>query len=171
MAILPVLFCNLVLVPYLHVQDTCKQVSVAACCSCCCCLHNCIVLEIVNFGFDTVTVGDVAVHVLDQLDLFGMEVETPFHGRGIYLIPFVLRQEPVFMSETPEYDLVFPVALEHSPFIVLQELPEVLFGPESYVVALVQVACVRTRVLGQIILSPCFRGEITVERIRFGIGP
>lgn len=50
------------------------------------------------------------------------------------------------MSETPEYDLVFPVALEHSPFIVLQELPEVLFGPESYVVALVQIACVRTRV-------------------------
>ena len=113
----------------------------------------------------------MAVHVLDQLDLFGMEVETPFHGRGIYLVPFVLRQEPVFMSETPEYDLVFPVALEHSPFIVLQELPEVLFGPESLFEALVQVACVRTRVLCQIILSPCFRGEIAVERVRFGIGP
>ena len=113
----------------------------------------------------------MAVHVLDQLDLFGMEVETPFHGRGIYLVPFVLRQEPVFMSETPEYDLVFPVALEHSPFIVLQELPEVLFGPESLFEALVQVACVRTRVLCQIILSPCFRGEIAVERVRLGIGP
>lgn len=86
----------------------------------------------------------MAVHVLDQLDLFGMEVKTPFHGRGIYLVPFVLRQEPVFMSETPEYNLVFPVALEHGSFIVLQELPEVLFGSESHVVALVQVACVRT---------------------------
>lgn len=64
----------------------------------------------------------MAVHVLDQLDLFGMEVETPFHGRGIYLVPFVLRQEPVFMSETPEYNLVFPVALEHGSFIVLREL-------------------------------------------------
>lgn len=113
----------------------------------------------------------MAVHVLDQLDLFGMEVETPFHGRGIYLVPFVLRQEPVFMSETPEYDLVFPVALEHGPFIVLQELLEVIFGPESLFEALVQVACVRTRVLCQIILSPCFRGEIAVERVRFGIGP
>ena len=61
--------------------------------------------------------------------------------------------------------------LEHSPFIVLQELPEVLFGPESLFEALVQVACVRTRVLCQIILSPCFRGEIAVERVRFGIGP
>lgn len=98
------------------------QVSVAACCSCCCCLHNCIVLEIVNFGFDTVTVGDVAVHVLDQLDLFGIKVETPFHGLDIYFVPLVLRQEPVLMTETPENDMVFLVALEHGPFIVLQEL-------------------------------------------------
>ena len=75
------------------------------------------------------------------------------------------------MTETPEYNLVFLVALEHGPFIVLQELLEVIFGPESYVVALVQVACVRTRVFCQIILSPCFRGEIAVERVRFGIGP
>ena len=120
LAILPVLFCNLVLVSHLYVQDSCEQVSVAACCSCC--LHNCIILEIVNFGFDTVTAGNVAVHVLDQLDLFWIKVETPFHGRGIYLVPFVLRQEPVLMTETPEYNLVFLVALEHGPFIVLQEL-------------------------------------------------
>ena len=52
-----------------------------------------------------------------------------------------------------------------------EELLEVIFGPESLFEALVQVACVRTRFLCQIILSPCFRGKIAEERVRFGIGP
>ena len=64
----------------------------------------------------------MAVHVLDQLDLFGIKVETQFHGLDIYFVPLVLRQEPVLMTETPENDMVILVALEHGPFIVLQEL-------------------------------------------------
>ena len=42
LAILPVLFCNLVLVPHVYVQDSCEQVGMAVCC-CCCCLHNVLV--------------------------------------------------------------------------------------------------------------------------------
>ena len=79
----------------------------------------------------------MAVHVLDQFHLLGREIETPFHGRRVYFVPFVLRQEPVFIAETPEYDMVFPVTLERGPFVVLQELLEVLFCPESLVEALV----------------------------------
>lgn len=133
LAILPVLFCNLVLVPHLYVQDSCEQVGMAACC----CLHNCIILEIVIFGFDTVTVGDVAIYVLDQSHLLGKEIEMSFHGRSVYLVPFVLRQEPVFMAETPEHDMFFPITFEHGSFVVLQKLPEVLFCPESLVESLV----------------------------------
>lgn len=116
------------------------------------------------FGVDTVTVGDVAVHVLDQLYLFGMEVETPFHGRSVYLVPFVLRQEPVFMTETPEHDLVFPVALEHGPLIVLQELPELGFVTESDAVTLIKVFRVRICLSVKIKAAVGFRREFAVKR-------
>ena len=87
LAILPVLFCNLVLVPTCTFRIPVSRsvwlpaVLVAVV------LHNCIVLEIVNFGFDTVTVGDVAVHVLDQLDLFGIKVETAVPRPGHLFCP------------------------------------------------------------------------------------
>jgi hypothetical protein len=38
--------------------------------------------------FNPVEISDVLFHVLDYLDLLGMEVEPPFFGRGINLLPF-----------------------------------------------------------------------------------
>ena len=45
--------------------------------------------------------SDVLFHVLDYLDLLGMEVEPPFFGRGINLLPFGGWQEHIFPTETP----------------------------------------------------------------------
>lgn len=56
-------------------------------------------LEIIRF--DSVEVGNVFFHVLDYLDLLGMEVEPPFFGRDINLFPFGGRQEHIFPTEAP----------------------------------------------------------------------
>ena len=42
LAVPSVLFRDFFLVPYLHVKDSCEQVSLAACCHCCRCLHDCM---------------------------------------------------------------------------------------------------------------------------------
>lgn len=51
--------------------------------------------------FNPVEISDVLFHVLDYLDLLGMEVEPPFFGRGINLLPFGGWQEHIFPTETP----------------------------------------------------------------------
>lgn len=51
--------------------------------------------------FDSVEAGDVIFHVLDYLDLFGIEVEPALCDRSIYLFPFGGRQEHIFPTETP----------------------------------------------------------------------
>ena len=51
--------------------------------------------------FDSVEIGDVPFHVLDNLYLFGIKVEPPFFGRGINRFPFGKGQEHIFPTETP----------------------------------------------------------------------
>lgn len=46
---------------------------------------------------DTIQVGDVLFHVLDNLDLFGMEIQSSLYGRGFYLFPLGKRQEYIFI--------------------------------------------------------------------------
>ena len=88
LAIDTVLFRNLVLVSHLYAQNTWKQVgSVTGLGAVVVCISvGFEVLEIIRF--DSVEVRDVLFHVLDYLDLFGMEVEPPFFGRGIKRFPF-----------------------------------------------------------------------------------
>ena len=57
-------------------------------------------LEILRL--DPVEVRDVLFHVLDYLDLFRIEIESPFNSRFINSIPFVLRDKTVFMTEAPK---------------------------------------------------------------------
>ena len=38
--------------------------------------------------FNPVEISDVLFHVLDYLDLLGMEVELSLYGRNFYLLPF-----------------------------------------------------------------------------------
>ena len=39
--------------------------------------------------FNPVEISDVLFHVLDYLDLLGMEVELSLYGRDFYLFPFL----------------------------------------------------------------------------------
>lgn len=81
------------------------------------------------------------VHVLDYLHLFRMEVEPALFCRDIYLFPFCERQKLIFATEAPYYDVAFPITLEYSSFVVLQELLEIFFITESCIESLIKISC------------------------------
>ena len=114
-------------------------------------------LEILRF--DPVEARDVLFHVLDYLDLFGMEVESPLNSRFINFIPFVLRDKTVFMTEAPHHDLICPVSLEHR------------FIPESDIETLIKVTFFRIHPFVQVKLPVGLGSEISILWIWFGIEP
>ena len=118
---------------------------------------------------DTVEIGDVLLHVLDNLHLLGMEIKPSLHCRDINLFPFRQRQEDIFPAEAPYHDLVFPIPLEYRSLIVLQELPEVLFIVKSDIKTLVEVS--RFQVFVKIKTAVCLCREITIERFRLTVNP
>ena len=80
-------------------------------------------------------------HVLDNLDLFRIEVEPALFGWSCYLLPFCERQEHVFTTEAPYHDVAFPIALEYRSLIILQELLEFLFIAESCIESPIEISC------------------------------
>lgn len=114
-------------------------------------------------------IGDVLLHVLDNLHLLGMKIESALHRRGIYLFPFRQWQEYIFPAEAPYHDLVFPIPLEYRSLVVLQELPEVLFIVKSDIKTLVEVF--RFRVFVKIKTAVGLCREITIERFRLTVNP
>lgn len=124
-------------------------------------------LEILRF--DPVEARDVLFHVLDYLDLFGMEVESPLNSRFINFIPFVLRDKTVFMTEAPHHDLICPVSLEHRSFIVFQKQSEIGFIPESDIETLIKVTFFRIHPFVQVKLPVGLGSEISILWIWFGI--
>lgn len=117
-------------------------------------------LEILRL--DPVEVCDVLFHVLDYLDLFRIEIESPFNSRFINSIPFVLRDKTVFMTEAPYHDLICPVTLEHRSFIVFQKLSEIGFIPKSYIETLIKVAFFRIHSFVQVKLPVGLGSEISI---------
>ena len=108
-------------------------------------------------------------HVLDELDLFGIAVESSLHRRSVNLFPLFKRKEDILLSETPYHDLVFPISLEYRSFVVLQELLEVLFIVKSDVKTLVEVSRLRVFVKMETAVGLC--REIAIERFRLAVNP
>lgn len=100
-----------------------------------------------------------------------MEVKPPFFGRGINLFPFGGRQEYIFPTEAPDYDLVFPVSLEYRSFVVFQELPELRFVSEGDPVTMIKVAFLLFCPLVQVKLPVGLGREVSIHGIGFGIEP
>ena len=124
-------------------------------------------LEILRF--DAVEISDVFLHVLDDLHLLGMEIESSLHRRNIYLFPFRQRQEDIFPAEAPYHDLVFPIPLEYRSLVVLQELLKVLFVVKSDIKTLVEVSRFRGFVKIKTAVGLC--REIAIERFRLAVNP
>ena len=116
---------------------------------------------------DTIQVGDVLFHVLDNLDLFGMEIQSSLYGRGFYLFPLGKRQEYIFATETPQYYLCRPISLEDRSFIVFHELLQFRLVTESNVKNLVKIAGFRFLPFIEIKFSLVFGREISVLGIGF----
>ena len=110
-------------------------------------------------------------HVLDNLHLFGMEIEPSFFGRSINLFPFGERKENIFPTEAPYHDVVFPVAFEYRSLVVLQELLELFFITESRIKTLIEISCGAACVFGEVEFPVSFGSEVPVLWVRFGIEP
>ena len=110
-------------------------------------------------------------HVLDNLYLFGMEIQSSLYGRGFYLFPFGERKEDIFPTEAPYHDVVFPVAFEYRSLVVLQELPELFFITESRIKTLIEISCGAACVFGEVEFPVSFGSEAPVLWVRFGIEP
>lgn len=110
-------------------------------------------------------------HVLDNLHLFGMEIEPPFFGRGINLFPFGERKEDIFPTEAPYHDVVFPVAFEYRSFVIFKELLELFFITESCIEPLIEISCGSACVFGEVEFPVSFGSEVPVLWVRSGIEP
>ena len=108
-------------------------------------------------------------HVLDELDLFGIAVQSSLHHRSINIFPLFKRKEDILLTETPYYDLVFPISLEYRSFVVLQELLEVLFCVESYIKTLIEIPRLRVFVKMETAVGLC--REIAIERFQLAVNP
>lgn len=106
-------------------------------------------------------------HVLDELDLFGIAVESSLHRQSINLFPLFKRKEDILLPETPYHDLVFPISIEYRSFVVLQELLEVLFIVKSDVKTLVEIPRLRVFVKMETAVGLC--REIAIERFRLAV--
>ena len=65
-------------------------------------MDKCIILEIVNLGFDRVRGGNVGVDVVEEVEVLWIKVERGLEGGGMYVVGLVVGEEGVVMRERGE---------------------------------------------------------------------